>query len=471
MHAPCYFFLSLFYALSCVAADTQKSSMVAEWIVLAHNLRRGNSGYFHTLPLDIQTNIFSRIHPAPSLDDWQSNNMLCVKSLTVPHCIMNFDINSHHLVFVASQIPCEGASYGIHSLDFKTNTLSQHCQGSKIVSDAICFGAIPVVYLTGGETIVITKKGKNKGFIAYVANVNKKEFKNYDGVMKECVSRDYVEALTAVNKTTDEYALVMKGSPENSLRMQLYKGTKSLCNTYCINDVDLDFENQRMGLCKKFLNFYIYNGEKKNLIMLFKGDPGYRGDRVHGVESEPFFSPDGSTFCAKHKKGILRYNLETKEQSITTIDENENPFLLRGVGHSTYLAEITEITDTQGNATRSYELRKFDSEESVPLTELKNALTLHRLPSSDDYRYVTVVPDEEKCSSIIQIFVPKTIVLFQHYCMLQAALAAQENRNKKDRVLFTAPQQTTLVEETKKGYPVFDYLMAKAASKEQKGYA
>ncbi len=431
-----FFLLSLLQTLTFVAADTQKNSMVAEWIVLAHNLHRGNSGYFHTLPLDIQTNIFSRIHPAPSLDDWQSNNMLCVKSIVVPYCIKNFDINGDRLAFITPKKDKDN-QFQPGWIDLNTNRCRMLCE------EAIGF------YDPNDAKIHLSD-----------------DTLFFDDYLYEKPSKESHKKVAFAAHKKKPLCAIIDVNMQGGIEVDIYDNGK-ICNTYTIPGVPGHAEQSVFRWHNKLNYLYKYDPSMSSIHLL---DLNKKSERpcikAFHIECPPHFSPDGDFFYAKHPDGLLVHNIDSARNTFHIISDEKKNFLLRGVGHSTYLAEITEITDTQGTEKKSYVLRKFDDHAGIPLTELNYAPALHKLPSGDDYRYVTIASDETKGSSKIEIFVPKTMVMFQHYCMLQAALAAQKSGDTKDRALFTAPQQATLVQETKTGYPVFDHLMAKKVSKE-----
>ena len=115
--------------LSCylVQAADQKETLREQWIALAHDLSLGKIGYFHWLPTDVQANIFSRIHPEPTLDDWYSNNLLCIKNITVHHLIVSFDIKGDRLAYMSSQKEKPGC-YKPYWINLTTSDFDSPCE-------------------------------------------------------------------------------------------------------------------------------------------------------------------------------------------------------------------------------------------------------------------------------------------------------------------------------------------------------
>lgn len=459
------FVISLFIS-SLHAADKKElvrfdtTALIKEWIQLAHDLHAGNVGYFHLLPLDVQENIFSRIHPQPGLDDWQSNNGLCIQEMKVPHCIGSFDTqynsNCNRLAYMAQKEAL--GNYYPFWIDLDTEKWHALCEkgiGFSVPNRA------PIVQWCSDRIICESGSADNKD------KMDLKAIDIFDRPLGGRLSISYLPTSSSVlswatHKNLPLCAVMHQNGMD--LYIKVFRISTSIETIgqaeIVMDDYDLQkLQHFTLTWHSSLPQLHIYN-PVSSLIYVTDGSGKFDTQcKLHNAQSKPHFSAEGNTLYTKHKYGLLRkYDIGTRKEIILPRRDTTDDFVLHGVGYTSYLAEGTAM---HGEGNGKYVLRSFeDLDKEVPLSEFDHAPKLCKLPSSDDYRYITIVPDKDKSTSTIKIFVPKTKVLFQHYCMLNAALHAHKHGSVTDWKFLTDPKNKELVCETKKGYALFSSLMA-----------
>ena len=468
--------------VSAQGADSQYTPAVSAWVRLAQDLQNGKIGYFYLLPLDVQANIFSRIHPQPSLDDWQSNNALCVKHITVPHHILSFDINGDRLAYMGKKDK-NSAGSSPYWIDLKTDNF--HAPLHKGEERECLASMVPAVKLCG-DVIVFEEHRQAGQDLAGLSEKNLYAVNIFDKPIGGSIY-PFIVLQHGMNSTdiwcahTSMQRIVFSEQVHDRIHYHFYEMTdKATIN--CGHHTHVFGSPADVKIDKTFVwhpyvpQLYMY-GHTQNDITLFdkKGSmqptgcekilgfgPNSYGDTyyINGIQSRPYFSPDGKSFYAKHQDGLLKYDIAAKESSILSLSAAPNSLALRGVGRRTYLVEEVIAGDNNKGDGRYI----LGCDASIPLTEFNNAPQLHKLPSGNDARYVTVVVDEKMSTSTIKISVPLTPVLFQHYCMLNAVLELKKNDKAKGWELFDLEENKCLVQGTKNGYALFDQEMPRKKS-------
>lgn len=455
---------ALQWLISClflVAADVQekpKQSLVERWIQLAQDLHAGKIGYFHKLPLEVQENIFSRIHPSPSLDDWRSNNALCVRTMVVPHEIVSFDLKGDRFAYMSPRMilnGCDKDKYLPHWIDLQTGEHRVLCEKGEGYDGS--FGKFPAIQLCDDVAIVEEFSPKHFSGISlfdkplpdYLNNGNSASYpvKTFDwggGESIQCATHPSLP-LCAVSYASGHLNEIYICTYENAKKIR--EITFSCSNVDDVQKHILTWHCSSNKLC-------IYKPGVK-LLDIVRTDKHWQ--QTKDIKGIPYSSPGDSSLHAKYDDGVKRVDIATATCT-TYFRMNSNNFLLHGAGHATY---FIEKSDQDGVGTKQYSLHTLKDQKATELTELDNLPPLHKLPTSHDYRCVTVEPCDDGHASTIKIFVPKTYVMFKHYCMLQAALEAQKNGGWQH---FSVERNKQLVDETKmgetnKGYALFSKLM------------
>lgn len=422
-------------------------STVEAWLQLACDLREGKIGLFHTLPSDIQGRIFAQIHPRQSLDEWSSDNAMCVREILVPHHICSFDVAGDHMAYFAKKDGYIDA-YDPHYLDLDyghDRTLCEKglngCYGDAIPSIALCGDKI--IYEGHKKDLWYMDKNGDGRDIGYI-KLNDDVFAwACHPTLSLCVA---VTLCTRGTGNSKVYIFTMqKDGPHIKKYDHIFVGSK-------ISYLQWEYNRKFLTLTDNKNGFYLINEEKGEFYSWsrdFKGNSyfSFNGDSVvvKRVNNEVF----------KHK--ILKY--KSNDNYIHTSDHPH--CILRGFGESMFLMETA---DENGKGDNTF-IMKSKNANDIKMTSFSGCKGLHRLPRNHDYRYITIEPsvnkyDATKTDSKISLFVPGSTVCFQHYCMMQALMEADKSENAVDMDLFKKPELKNLVDETAAHYAFFKKKMS-----------
>jgi hypothetical protein len=413
--------------------------IVAEWIDLARDAQR----HPFNVPTDVQDKIFAQIHPRQTIDEWKSDDAICVRELTISDYIYSFDIRDDTLTYFSKKHRWDN-TYELHTVDLVTGDNCSY--GNQ--SGTFHTERIPNIALCGNAVVFDDDQVR---LMAYDFKNNKSEFLKW--VLEPIVHRGF--------RCHTHLPLCASFNVNGVARVHDAETGQIISNlgfilTDAVRGCHFAWHPTHAILAVTGAGqLLVFDIPNKKVI-----------ERIDTtISREPHFllSDDIAVFMYK---GAICESGHRIDSGVKRTRKKEMPrTFVREMGDTMVLAEL-KSDYIQSEKTKCYlqplspDKKSILSNGEIPIHAFNTDATFYQLPRHNDYRFITLkaslpINDHTNTTTAITVFVPRSRVRLQHYCIMQAALAALKTNRSVDWALFKRPVFAPLIQETAERYAFF----------------
>lgn len=412
--------------------EQKPTPIVHDWMQLACDAHYSKN-LFHDLPEDIQGHIFAQIHPRQTIDEWLSNDAVCIEQITVPDKIDCFDIYNDLFLYACQNSSTKTTE--IYYVDLATGNNSPF-------GDVWEFG-LPISDISIGNRgkYALLKTLYNNLITTSLHNLLRYG-QNHNSLLNNKIFSCHTQLPFAatINKKGDLYIHAL-GQEYTAYKGPGFIGEPIFLTWHPTQPILAVAHKKRIAVHNMENNSSMKNDMKSNFESLhftFDGSLSWTLKRNKHMYTAAYMS---DILCSSYKKVPITYNIKK--------------FTAKMIGDSVLLLQNKQ---QDNNKKTSYVLQSIKAHKQLPAFDTTHK---YKLPRNHDYRYVTVDLSTDNKKSTVSIFVPRSKVLLPHYCIMKAALEAKKTDNQANWNLFNKPEYTTLVHETAKYYSYFARLKQK----------